>query len=255
MKLLTLHLNQKNTTTMKKLSILIMMAAFPLFVEAQTAAEVVDKFLNAAGGENKISTINTFQYKRAYKANAATDFDEEVTIVSSENKFSRKKSILDRDFYYVLNGNAGWLKIPMGSRDKAPTYTTKDLNEKEKADLMLEVKDGLMPFYKYESKGYKLIGAIEDVTIDGKATSKLTIEKTGIKREYYFDKANGLLLREIWIVNGITHTLYHKKYEDTKLGIKLPVESSYLNSKDKKITAVTTEWILENPTQGVSFIK
>ena len=56
-------------------------------------------------------------------------------------------------------------------------------------------------------------------------------------------------------MNGIIHTLDHKKYEDTKLGVKLPTESSYFNTKDKKITAVTTEWILENPTQGVSFIK
>ncbi len=240
---------------MKKLSILIMMAAFPLFVEAQTATEVVDKFLIAAGGEDKISAIKTFQYKRGYKANAATDYDEEVTIASGENKFSRKKSILDRDFYYVLNGSSGWLKIPMGSRDKAPTYTTKDLNDKEKADLMLEVKDGLMPFYNFESKGYKQVGSVEDVTIDGKAASKLTIEKAGIRREYYFDRTNGLLVREIWVVNGITHTLDHKKYEDSKLGVKLPVESSYFNTKDKKNTAVTTEWILENPTQGVSFIK
>ncbi|MCP9757375.1 hypothetical protein EGI26_19620 [Lacihabitans sp. CCS-44] len=240
---------------MKKLSTLILMAVLPLFTEAQTAAEVVNKFLEAAGGEDKISAIKTFQYKRSYKANAATDYDEEVTIASGENKFSRKKSILDRDFYYVLNGNAGWLKIPMGSRDKAPSYTTKDLNEKEKSDLMLEVKDGLMPFYNFEVKGYKLLEGAIDVSIDGKSTSKLTIEKTGIKREYYFDKSNGLLVRETWIVNGITHTLDHKKYADTKLGVKLPVESNYINTKDKKNTVVITEWILENPTQGVSFIK
>jgi putative salt-induced outer membrane protein len=240
---------------MKKISTLILVAILPLFAEAQTAAEVVDKFLSAAGGEDKISAIKAFQYKRSYKANAATDYNEEVTIASGENKFSRKKSILERDFYYVLNGNAGWLKIPMGSRDKAPTYTTKDLNEKEKGDLMLEVIDGLMPFYNYEAKGYKLVGGAQDATIDGKLISKLTIEKTGIKREYYFDKSNGLLVREIWIVNGITHTLDHKKYIETKLGVKVPVESNYINTKDKRNTAVATEWILENPTQGVSFIK
>jgi putative salt-induced outer membrane protein len=240
---------------MKKLRILILMTFVPFLSNAQTATDVISNFLAAAGGEDNIASIQTFQYKRAYKANAATDYTEEVTIASNENKFSRKKSILDRDFYYVLNGNVGWLKIPMGSRDKAPTYTTKDLNDKEKADLMLEVKDGLMPFYKFESKGYKLTSPIEDATIDGKITSKLAIEKAGVKREYYFDKASGLLVREIWLVNGITHTLDHKKYEDTKLGVKLPVESGYFNTKDKKNTAVTTEWILENPTQGVSFIK
>lgn len=240
---------------MTKLSTLILMAILPFYTEAQTANEVVEKFLTAAGGEDKIASIKTFQYKRAYKANAATDYDEEVTIASSDNKFSRKKSILDRDFYYVLNGNAGWLKIPMGSRDKAPTYTTKDLNEKEKGDLMLEVKDGLMPFYDFAAKGYKLVGAVEDALVDGKTTSKIVLEKTGIKREYYFDKTSGLLVRETWLVNGVTHTLDHKKYGDTKLGVKLPVESGYINTKDKKNTAVTTEWVLDNPTQGVSFIK
>jgi len=240
---------------MKKLSTMILMAILPFYAEAQTANEVVDKFLAAAGGEEKIAAVKTFQYKRAYKANAATDFDEEVTIVSTENKFSRKKSILDRDFFYVLNGNSGWLKIPMGSRDKAPTYTTKDLNDKEKTDLMLEVKDGLMPFYDFEAKGYKMIGSVVDAAVDGKNTSKMTLEKIGIKREYYFEKENGLLAREVWIINGVTHTLDHKKYVNTEMGIKLPVESSYINSKDKKNTVVTTEWILENPTQGVSFIK
>ena len=120
---------------------------------------------------------------------------------------------------------------------------------------MLEVKDGLMPFYNFETKGYKLVGAVEDANVDGKAASKLVIEKIGIKREYYFDKTTGLLIREVWVINGVTHTLDHKKYTDTKLGVKLPVESSYINTKDKRNTTVTTEWILENPTQGVSFIK
>jgi hypothetical protein len=72
---------------MKKISTLILVAILPLFAEAQTAAEVVDKFLAAAGGEDKISAIKAFQYKRSYKANAVTDYDEEVTIASGENMF------------------------------------------------------------------------------------------------------------------------------------------------------------------------
>jgi hypothetical protein len=35
---------------------------------------------------------------------------------------------------------------------------------------MLEVKDGLMPFYNFEAKGYKLVGGVQDATIDGKST-------------------------------------------------------------------------------------
>ena len=227
----------------------------PILVTAQTDKDVVSKFLDAVGGEEKMAKINAYQYKRAYKANAATDYNEEVTIVSNENKLSRKKSILDRDFYYVVSGASGWVKIPMGSRDKAPSYSTKDLNEKEKSDLLLEVKDGLMPFYNYESKGYNLTSPVSDATIENTVCSKIAINKTGISREYFFDKNSGLLIREVWTLNGITHTLDHTEYEDTKLGVKLPVKSSYINTKDKKKNEVTTEWEFENPTKGVSFIK
>lgn len=234
---------------------LLSLILLPFISLAQSADETIAKFLTAVGGEEKIASINSFQYKRSYKANAATDFNEEVTVSMNDSKFSRKKSILERDFYYVLNGNAGWVKIPMGSRDKAPSYTTKDLNAKEKADLMVEVNDGLMPFYKFESKGYKLSSPVSQTTMGGKSVIKLAIEKSGISREYFFDKESGLLGGESWTVNGITYTLNHTKYSETGSGIKLPIESIYTNSKDKKEAKVTTEWNLENPTQGVSFIK
>jgi putative salt-induced outer membrane protein len=234
---------------------LLSLVLLPFTSLAQSAEETIAKYLIAIGGEDKIASIKSFQYIRSYKANAATDFDEEVTVSMNDKKFSRKKTILERDFYYVLNGNNAWLKIPMGSRDKAPTYTTKDLNTKEKADLMLEVNDGFVPFFKFESKGYTLSGPVSKTTLDGKNSIKLAIEKTGISREYFFDQETGLLTSENWTINGIIYNLNHKKYTVTNTGIKLPTESTYMSSKDKKETKVTTIWKLENPTLGVSFIK
>lgn len=239
-----------------KITKLLLLALFVPFLSiAQTADEVVEKYLEATDGAGKIENVTSFKLNRSYVANALTDYDEELVIVGEKNQLSRKKTLQKRDFFYVLNGNQGWIKIPMGSLDKKPTYSNKDLSAKEVAELSVEAKDGVLPFVNFEEKGYKLTSPVAAATVDGKATTKLTIEKTGIKREFYFDNATGLVTREVWTENGITHTLDHTKYDVTTLGVKLPVNSSYVNSKEKRKTNVTTKWTFANPAEGVAFTK
>lgn len=233
----------------------LLLLVVPFLASAQSADDVVNKFLEATGGKGKIENIHTFKYNRSYVANANTDYDEEVVIAGDKNQLSRKKTLLKRDFFYVLNGNQGWVKIPMGSPDKKITYSTKDLTSKEVSELAIEAKDGLFPFINYEAKGYKLTAPVSAATVEGKATTKLAIEKSGIKREYYFDNATGLLSREVWIENGITHTTDITKYDNTSIGVKLPVSQTYINSKEKKKTNVTTKWGFDKPTEGVAFTK
>lgn len=237
---------------MKKKILSLISLLFATSAFAQSPQEIVNNYLDATGGKEKYN-FETYQYKRSYTANAATDFSELVTVGGSE-KFSKVKSIMDRDFYYVLNESAGWIKIPMGSRDKAPTYSVKDLNTKEKDDLKQEGIDGLWPFVDFEKKGYKVTGNVSTSTIDGTACSGIVLEKGSKKREYYFDKSTGLLKREILTEAGITHTYDIQKY-GVVLGLKYPSEASYINTKDKKKTQVMTTLKLENPLQGVSFIK
>ncbi len=237
---------------MKKLLLFVLL---PFLSHAQSADAIVEKFLEATNGKGKIEGITTFKYDRSYVANATTDYDEEVVIVGDKNQLSRKKTLMKRDFFYVLNGNQGWVKIPMGSLDKKPTYNVKDLNANEVAELTVEAKDGVWPFVNFEGKGYKLTAPVSNETVDGKATTKLAIEKGGVKKEFYFDNSTGLVNREVIVENGITHTFDHTKYDNTSLGVKLPVSSSYIDTKDKRKINVTTKWTFENPAEGVAFIK
>ena len=239
---------------MKTTKLILLLALLPFFSFSQNADEVIGKYLKATNSE-KVDDINAFKYNRSYVANANTDYDEEVVVVVDKNQLSRKKTLLKRDFYYVLNGNQGWVKIPMGSLDKKTTYSVKDLSAKEIDELSTEASDGILPFLNFEKKGYKQVGDISTSTINGKAVLKLTIEKKDISRVYYFDKDTGLVVREEWTENGITHTMDYQKYEETKMGIKLPVSSTYIDSKAKKSNKVTTEWVFDNPTKGVEFVK
>jgi hypothetical protein len=233
----------------------LLFALIPLLGTAQTADEVVDKYLDATEAKGKLEAITTFKYSRSYVANANTDYDEEVVVVGDKGQLSRKKTLLKRDFFYVLNGNEGWVKVPMGSANKKITYNTINLTAKELNELSVESKDGVLPFINFEAKGYKLSSPVGAATVEGKPTTKLAIEKAGIKREFYFDTNTGLLAREVLIENGITHTMDISKYDVTSLGAKLPSAFTYINTKDKRKTNVTTKWIFENPTQGVAFTK
>ena len=119
----------------------------------------------------------------------------------------------------------------------------------------MEVKDGVLPFVNYEEKGYKLTSPVSATTVDGKAVTKLSIEKSGLKREYYFDNTTGLVTREVLIENGITHTMDYTKYDTTPIGVKLPVAYTYINTKDKRKTNVTTKWTFDKPAEGIAFTK
>ncbi|MCD8539700.1 MAG: hypothetical protein LRY55_07970 [Leadbetterella sp.] len=83
----------------------------------------------------------------------------------------------------------------------------------------------------------------------------MAIEKNGIKREYYFDNTTGLVSREVLIENGITHTMDYTQYDTTPIGVKLPSAFTYINTKEKRKTKVTTKWGFDKPEEGVAFTK
>jgi hypothetical protein len=233
--------------------ILVFLTMLSFLSKAQTTEEVVNKYLDATNLKGKIQDLDAFQFTRLYKSNTTTEYSETIAIQSKDSKYYKKKSILDRDFYYILNGNSGFIKIPVGSRDKTANFTVKDFNEKEKADYQSDVKDGLLPFYDAAAKGYTASTATESV--EGEVFNKITLDKAGIKRMFWFDKTSGLLKRESWTVGGVTHTFIHQNYKEVGNDITLPSDSQYINTKDNKLIKVFTTWELENPNKGVSYTK
>ncbi len=236
-----------------RIFLLVVFTFFSSVIYAQNADEVIEKYLEATNMKGKIQDIEAFQFTRQYKSTTTTEYSETIAIQSKDSKYYKKKSILDRDFYYILNGNAGFIKIPVGSRDKTANFTVKDFNDKEKGDYQNEVKDGLLPFVDAAGKGYTVTAASE--TVDGQTYNKISLDRAGLKRIYLFDKSTGLLSKESWTVAGVTHTFTHLTYKEVSNGISLPVDSQYINTKDNKVIRVGTTWELENPAKGVSYTK
>jgi hypothetical protein len=236
-----------------RILILAFLTMLSFVSNGQTTEDVVNKYLEATNLKGKIQDLDAFQLTRTYKSATTTEYSETIAIQSKDSKYYKKKSILDRDFYYILNGNSGFIKIPVGSRDKTANFTVKDFNEKEKLDYQNEAKDALLAFYDAAAKGYT--ATLSSETIDGESMNKISLVKAGFNRMYWFDKTSGLLKRESWIAGGVTHTFTHVTYKETSNGVSLPVDSQYINTKDNKLIKVTTTWELENPNKGVSFAK
>ena len=239
---------------MKKITLLLITMLFSFAVFAQTADEVLDKFYTATGGQDLWSEIDTYTLTRSFVANAPTDYEMELNVSSKNGKIARRKSIMKRDFFYVVDGNDGWLKIPMGSMDKNVRYSVKDLSSGEKSSMQQEIKDGVLPLLNFENKGFK--SSFDGYrNYEGKTLAKVTLNRGDQSIDYFFDKETGLLVKEIHTSPKLTETWEHVEYAETENGIKYPSESIYLDSKANKKTTVTTKLSVNQTIDPVLFTR
>jgi putative salt-induced outer membrane protein len=239
---------------MKKITSLLVTALISTAAMAQTADEVLNKFYDASGTKAAWGEIDTYTLTRSFVANAPTDYELEVNVSTADGEMSKRKSIMRRDFFYVVNGNEGWLKIPMGSMDKNVRYNIKDLSEGEKSNMQQEIKDGVLPLLNFDKKGFK--STFEGYRkYGGKTLAKVTLMRGDNTIDYFFDKETGLLIKEIHTSPKLTETWEHVEYGETDNGIKYPTESIYLDSKSNKKTTVTTSLDVNQTIDPVLFIR
>lgn len=244
----------KNISTIIRTTLISVLTFASIALSAQTAEEVLAKFYEASGGKAAWEEIDTYTLTRSFVANAPTDYEMEINVSTDNGKISRRKSIMKRDFFYVVDGNDGWLKIPMGSMDKNVKYTVKDLSDSEKSSMQQEVKDGVLPLLSYEKKGFK--SSFEGYkSYGGKTLAKVSLMRGDDEIDYYFDKTTGLIVKEVYTTPKLTETWEHTKYAETSNGIKYPAESIYLDSKANKKTTVSTSLEVNQTIDPVLFVR
>ena len=103
---------------MKKLSLFLLSTALILNVYAQTADEVVNKFIEATGGNNKWKSINTLQYKQDVQIKLPMGtFDLPFHQYKEKNKLFRMEGSLNfggqgMNFYTVVTDTAAYTMLP-----------------------------------------------------------------------------------------------------------------------------------------------
>ncbi len=212
--------------------------------QAQTATVTVDsifhKYYQVTGGKTLWDGIQTYSIKQAYRAGTANDYDLDLKGSLPLQAMAKTRTIMKRDFIYGIKGTDGWVKIPIGSRDKVTQFQTSDLSEKERESMRRELTDLLAPFDDYAQKGY-IATVVGTEQINGKPAYQVELEGKGVKYNLSFDVATGLLVREkLTLPTKEIQTRDHTQYAKSAYGISYPSESTFVSSIDKKPVKVTT---------------
>jgi hypothetical protein len=212
-----------------------------------TADSVFDNHYKASGGKELWDKVKTYTIKQSFVSNAPSDYDMEVKASMTDMSMVKTKTIMKRGFIYGISPSDAFFKVPLGSRDKAVTYETKDLSDKEKTNMKREVVDMFAPFYNYQAKGY--IATYVGLEVMG-AQKVHHIELSGkdVKYDLYFDSFTHLLTKQKErLSTGEEITKEYNTYVTSDFGIKYPSVGTYYSSIDKRNVKLGTE-IVFNPT-------
>lgn len=220
-----------------------------------TADSIFNKYYQATGGKALWDSVQTYSIKQAYRAGSANDYDLDLKGSLPLQALSKTRTIMKRDFIYGVKGTDGWLKIPLGSRDKVTQYQTSDLSEKERENMRRELRDLLAPFDDYAQKGY-IATVVGTEQINAKPAYQVELEGKGVKYNLFFDVASGLLVREkVTLPTNEIQTRDHTKYDKSKFGLSYPSETTFVSSIDKKSVKVTTTADFNVKLPDDSFVK
>jgi hypothetical protein len=239
---------------MKRISVIVMlMTLLVVNIFAQTVDEVFDAHYAAAGGKEHWDGVKTYTIKQTYVSNAPSDYDMEVKASIADMSMLKTKTIMKRNFIYGVNPSDAFFRVPMGSRDKAVVYDTKDLSDKEKMNMKREITDMFAPFYNYQAKGYiatyvglEVIGAqrLHHIELSGK----------DVKYDLYFDNITHLLTKQVEkLSTGEEITKEYTTYTTAANGIIYPSFGTYYSSIDKRNVKLTTSIVFNPALDAVTF--
>ena len=240
---------------MKKISIFMLLMTVFVFksISQITVDSVFDNHFEASGGKDLWDKVKTYTIKQSFVSNAPSDFDMEVKASMTDMSMLKTKTIMKRGFIYGVSPSDAFFKVPLGSRDKAVTYETKDLSDKEKNIMKREVMDMLAPFYNYQSKNY--IATYVGLEVMG-AQKVHHIELSGkdIKYDLYFDSFTNLLTKQKErLSSGEEITKEYNTYATSDFGIKYPSVGTYYSNIDKRNIKLSTSITFNPSLDGNTF--
>jgi hypothetical protein len=183
---------------MKKLSLLLNTLVFTLSVftlQAQTADEVVNKYIETIGGKAKLEAIQGMKMEMVANAQG---MEIPVEVISTKDgKMLVKINLMGKEMTQVaFDGTTGWTTNGM-------TMKAEKMNSEDNENLKKSAgKDFPDPFLNYSQKGYT-IEYIGKETKEGTECNKIKLTKTpqivnGQTVEdisfYYFDVENNVIV-------------------------------------------------------------
>jgi hypothetical protein len=159
------------------------------------AKAIVDKAVNALGGEEKLNSIKAFTWKGKGKVNFMGN-ESDFTVDTAAEGLDHYRRAIDGEFggqsvkvVTVLNGDKGWRKI---GDESGPLEADRLANEK-RVLYLVEAAINLAPL---RDKNFKLEAAGEEKVDDKPALVLKVTGPDGKDFKMYFDKESGLPVKQ-----------------------------------------------------------
>ena len=174
---------------MKSFKTLFTAAAFCLAgvnAMAQTADEIVGKYITAMGGTEKLASLNTVKMEGNMSVQG---MEIPVVITKSHLKGMRLDlEIMGTSNYQIINDKTAWIFFPIQQMDAPQEMPAEQYSS---AKSQLDVRGALAG---YKEKGYTIEVAGNE-KVDGKDAHKLKLTKGADVVYYFIDAATGYILK------------------------------------------------------------
>jgi photosynthetic reaction center cytochrome c subunit len=176
-----------------------------------SADQVFDKYLQAAGGEQKAAAVTSIVFKGTYQGYAEPKSPVDI-LVKAPNQRTMIVHTDGGDRTTTFDGSNGWMAAPPADKPfPVIRYTNGDLDGL-RLDAVLSFPAGIRQAITKPLTGSSSIEDKDVVVVQGLANGG----RSSIK--LYFDKQSGLLVRQV-------------RYADTIIG-RVPIQVDYSDYRD-----------------------
>jgi len=194
-------------------------------MSAQTAKQVIDNYVTALGGKQKLEAVKTLSMKNAI---SVMGMEMEGKTVKKDNKFKSTQTMMGQEMSQVFDGEKGFAN-QMGQKMDFPADQVAKLKDAKIMDAL-----GMNP---------EKMKTVEKKQIDGKDYIVLSSDDS----KYYFDAKTNLL----WKTEGDKGTMIISKYADVE-GIKF-VEEMSIDAAGQQVTVKNSDIKINQPVSDDEF--
>ncbi|MBC7889989.1 MAG: hypothetical protein H7Z13_19095 [Ferruginibacter sp.] len=203
---------------LQSLLLITILSAGNITVQAQTADEVIDKYITAIGGKEKWKKVNSMKVEGQIEVQG-------LQIPFTVQAINGKGTRVDAEFQgnkiiEIVTPSQGWSQNPLAGKATLQPLSADEL--KEKLDD-LDIQDAFID-YKEKGSTVESLGKDEE---DGNEYFKIKLTtKNQNETTYYFDLKTSLIYKKESTTKqqgqDIKVTVKNYDYQDTDFGVKMP---------------------------------
>lgn len=203
-------------------------AAAAQSLAAQTADDLVDKYVQAKGGHDKLKSVQSIRVTGKMSMGGGMEAPVSMEMLPPSHKVRMDFTLQGMTGTQAYDGTSGWQVMPFMGKTDPEAMSADDLKEiKENADFQ-------GPLFDYKEKGNK-VEYLGKADLEGTPVYKLKLtEKSGDVTTIYLDADSYLELKE----------------ESTKMMRGQPTDLETTFGDYRKIDGVTMPFVIETKPKG-----